>query len=171
MRIAVYAGSFDPVTSGHLDVIEKARALADTLHVVVAMNPEKTGSFSVEERVALLQACVPPSVVVTSTPGLVIDYARSVGARWLVRGVRSVTDAEAELRLASLNATLAPELTTVFVNADPARAEVSSSRLKELAREGADLSAWCHPVVAAALHEHQRRQRPRDPGSLATPVR
>lgn len=160
MRIAVYAGSFDPVTSGHLDVIEKARSLADALHVVVAINPEKAGLFSIEERVALLQACVPPTVVVASTPGLVIDYARSVGARWLVRGVRSVTDAEAELRLASLNATLAPELTTVFVNADPARAEVSSSRLKELSRLGADLSAWCHPVVAAALRARTAEKHP-----------
>jgi pantetheine-phosphate adenylyltransferase len=151
MRVAVYAGSFDPVTRGHLDVIHKARALADRLHVVVGVNPDKQTWFSVEERVSLLTACVPTDVVVASTPGLIVDYAKAVGASWLVRGVRTVTDADAELTLARLNAALAPQLTTVFINADPNTAEVSSSRLKQLALARHALSDWCPQVVEAAL--------------------
>jgi pantetheine-phosphate adenylyltransferase len=157
MRVAVYAGSFDPVTNGHLDVIDKARALADRLHVVVGINPDKHTWFSVEERVSLLTACLPSGVVVASTPGLIVDYAKAVGASWLVRGVRTVTDADAELTLARVNAALAPQLTTVFINADPTTAEVSSSRLKQLALARHPLSDWCPPVVEAALLERLKR--------------
>lgn len=170
MRIAVYAGSFDPVTNGHLDVIDKARALANVVHVVVGLNPDKQAWFSAEERVSLLRSCVPSGVVVASTEGLIVDYARSVGARWLVRGVRSVTDAESELRLSGLNATLAPEITTLFINADPDKAEVSSSRLKQLAQTSADVSAWCPASVERVLRTRTTTGAPGSGGPIGRPT-
>ena len=152
-RVAVYAGTFDPVTFGHLDVITKAAALVDVLHVLVAVNPQKATWFSIDERERLLRSVCPPGVRVASTQGMVVDFAKSVGATWLVRGVRSTTDATAELELAALNAGLAPGVTTIFVNADPTLSEVSSSGLKALAAGGGALENVCPSVVAKAVRE------------------
>lgn len=152
-RVAVYAGTFDPPTFGHLSVIARAHALFDQLWVVVAQNPEKQPLFSADERVALLREmlCELPSAGAVQTSGYVVDLARSLGARYLVRGVRGVTDIEGEIVLAQLNHELAPEIETVFVPAHAGLAEVSSSRLKQLAYEGADLSRYCSPSVQARL--------------------
>ncbi|MDP1920605.1 MAG: pantetheine-phosphate adenylyltransferase [Myxococcales bacterium] len=152
-RVAVYAGTFDPVTFGHLDVITKAAALVDVLHVLVAVNPQKATWFSIDERERLLHAVCRAGVRVASTQGMVVDFAKSVGATWLVRGVRSTTDATAELELAALNAGLAPGITTIFVNADPTLSEVSSSGLKALAAGGGALENVCPPVVAKAVRD------------------
>lgn len=161
-RVGVYAGSFDPVTFGHLDVVTKAADLVDELHVLVAVNPKKTTWFTREERVALLQAVVPPGVVVASTEGYVVEYASAVGAAWLVRGVRTTTDAAAELELAALNASLAPEVRTFFVTADPALSGVSSSGLKALLTAGERVDHVCPPQVVAALVErHTKRSSER----------
>jgi pantetheine-phosphate adenylyltransferase len=153
MKIAVYAGTFDPVTLGHVSVIERAARLFDALWVVVAVNPNKQPLFSPDERLAMLAESVArwPNVHCAGTAGYVVELARSKGARYLVRGVRSATDADAELALANMNRALAPEIETVFVPADPRLSEVSSSRLKALAREGADLDQICPPHVAARL--------------------
>ncbi len=150
-RVAVYAGTFDPVTFGHLDVITKAAALVDVLHVLVAVNPQKTTWFSIEEREALLRSVCPAGVLVASTQGMVVDFAKSVGATWLIRGVRTTTDATAELELAALNAGLAPNITTLFVNADPTLSEVSSSGLKAMAVGGRALENVCPSTVAKAV--------------------
>ncbi len=151
MRLGVYAGSFDPVTVGHLAVIDKASALVDRLVVVVAVNPDKRTWFTLEERVQLLRQSLPSRVEVTSTTGWVVNLARDLGATWLFRGVRDGTDAEAELKLAAINASIAPEVTTVFITADPRLVEVSSSRLKAEAEAGHDLAGLCPPAVARAL--------------------
>lgn len=153
MRIAVYAGSFDPVTRGHLSVVERAARTFDLLFVVVADNPAKRSLLTAGERVSLLHecSCQLENVEVAQTDGLVVELARQVNARFLVRGVRGVTDIEAEISLANVNHQLAPEITTFFVPADPALSEVSSSRLKQLAEAGADLSELCTPNVARAL--------------------
>jgi pantetheine-phosphate adenylyltransferase len=157
MRLGIYAGSFDPVTVGHLAVIEKARALVDRLYVVVAVNPDKRTWFTLDERVQLLRASLPSQVEVTSTTGWVVNLAKDLGATWLFRGVRDGTDAEAELKLAALNASIAPEVTTVFITADPRLVEVSSSRLKAAAEAGRSLEGLCPPAVARALERRQRR--------------
>jgi pantetheine-phosphate adenylyltransferase len=153
MKAAVYAGTFDPVTLGHLSVVSRAVELFDRLWIVVAHNPEKQPLFSVPERVDLLRDVSAPwqTCGVTSTEGYVVTRARELGARYLVRGVRGATDIESELTLARLNHQLAPEIETVFVPAHAELAEVSSSRLKQLAREGADLTRYCPAVVAVRL--------------------
>jgi pantetheine-phosphate adenylyltransferase len=152
-RVAVYAGTFDPPTFGHLSVIARAQALFDHLWVVVAQNPEKQPLFSADERVALLREMLHelPATGVLHTSGYVVELARSLGARYLVRGVRGVTDIESEIALAQLNHQLAPEIETVFVPAHAGLAEVSSSRLKQLARDGADVSRYCSPAVQLRL--------------------
>lgn len=153
MRIAVYAGTFDPITSGHLSVVERAQVLFDRVVVVVAVNPSKEPLFAPAERVACIEEATSAmgNVAVESTEGLVVELARRLQARFLVRGVRGVTDIEAEIALAHANAELAPEIATVFVPAEPRLAQVSSSRLKELARAGHDVSAYCTPEVALRL--------------------
>jgi pantetheine-phosphate adenylyltransferase len=153
MRLAVYAGTFDPVTRGHLSVIERAARLFDGLLVVIAVNPLKTPLFTVDERLAFLRDATRawPTVECTATDGLIVELARARGATSLIRGVRGVTDVEAELELARQNHELAPEVETVFVPAHAHLSEVSSSALKRLAAQGADLSAYCTPRVAEAL--------------------
>jgi pantetheine-phosphate adenylyltransferase len=151
MRLGLYAGSFDPVTVGHLAVIEKASALVDRLYVVVAVNSDKQTWFTLDERVRLLRESVRANVEVTSTTGWVVTLATELGATWLFRGVRDGTDAEAELRLAALNASVAPGVTTVFITADPRLVEVSSSRLKAIALAGGSLEGLCPAPVARAL--------------------
>jgi pantetheine-phosphate adenylyltransferase len=153
MRLAVYAGSFDPVTRGHLSVIARAAALFDRLFVLVAVNPDKQPLLSATERVQLCTEVTArwPNVHCAHSDGYVVDFAKRQAARYLVRGVRSCTDVEGEIVLAQLNRDLAPEIETVFVPAHRELSEVSSSRLKELAARGADLSAYCPPEVAAVL--------------------
>jgi pantetheine-phosphate adenylyltransferase len=155
VRCAVYAGTFDPITWGHVSVIERSAALFDELCVVIAVNPRKEPLFSAEERLALITAVTEhvPNVHCAITSGYVVEHARSLGARYLVRGVRGVTDMEAELTLSRLNHQLAPEIETVFVPARMDLAEVSSSRLKEMVRRGQDVSLYCLPLVAARLRE------------------
>ena len=158
-RVAVYAGSFDPVTLGHVSVIERAAPLFDRLLALVASNPSKEALFSPEERRQMLADATAhlPTVECCAAEGLVVEFARSLGARILVRGVRSATDAEVEIALALANHALAPEIETVFVPARADLAMVSSSRLKELAREGADLSGLCPLPVARRLRSRLGR--------------
>lgn len=155
MRVALYAGTFDPITRGHVSVIERAARIFDRLVVVVAVNPAKQPLFAVEERVEMIRAVVTwPNVACASTEGYVVDLARAEAARYLVRGVRSCTDVEGEIALANMNHALAPEIETVFIPAHPELSEVSSSRLKELARASADLTRYCPAEIASRL---QRR--------------
>ncbi|HXU01904.1 MAG TPA: pantetheine-phosphate adenylyltransferase [Polyangia bacterium] len=155
MRLALYAGTFDPITRGHLSVIERAADLFDRLLVVVAVNPAKQPLFSPDERVEMIRDAVAGwrNVECTSTAGYVVELARARAARYLVRGVRSCTDVDSEIALADMNRALAPEIETVFIPAHPSLSEVSSSRLKELARLGEDLSPFCPPAIAARLQQ------------------
>ncbi|QRN94664.1 pantetheine-phosphate adenylyltransferase [Archangium violaceum] len=155
MSIAVYAGSFDPVTAGHLSVIRQAARLFGHVVVVVAINPDKRTLFSVSERVELLREVVAlhPNVTVASTEGLIVEYARAIGASVLLRGVRGATDAQFETTLAQANRALAPDLSTLFLPAESHLAEVSSSRLKERLARGEDVSDFCPPAVAAKLRQ------------------
>ncbi|HET9954393.1 MAG TPA: pantetheine-phosphate adenylyltransferase [Polyangiaceae bacterium] len=154
-HIAVYAGTFDPVTRGHLSVIERASRLFERLWVVVAIHPHKTPWFTADERVELLrEVCARfRNVSCAHARGYVVDFARAHGARYLVRGVRSTPDVEGELALASANRRLAPEIETVFVPAHPELSEVSSSRLKQFAEQGQDISEYCPPLVARRVFD------------------
>lgn len=164
MRVAVYAGTFDPVTNGHWSVIERAARIFDRLFVVVAVNPAKRPLFSLEERVEMIREQLGelPQVECESTEDLVVHFARRVGAGYLVRGVRSSTDVESEIELAELNHALAPDVTTVFIPAEPGLSELSSSRIKELVRAGQDVSRYCAPGVSRKLEERLRSTLPEE---------
>ncbi|GEN10966.1 Phosphopantetheine adenylyltransferase [Myxococcus fulvus] len=155
MTIAVYAGSFDPVTAGHLSVVRQAARLFGHVVVIVAINPAKNTLLSPEERVALVREAVAPhpNVTVAWTEGLIVDYARAIGASVLLRGVRGATDAQFETELAHNNRVLAPEIATLFLPAEAHLAEVSSSGLKARVLRGEDVSDFCPPAVAAKLRE------------------
>lgn len=153
MIVAVYPGSFDPITAGHLAIIRRAARLFDHVRVLVAVNPDKRGLFDLDERLALVRAVIAPfpQVSVDRTEGYVVEYARAIGATCLIRGVRGAEDADAETRLARLNEALAPELPTLLIPAEAAWVGVSSSDLKARARAGESLDAICPPIVAARL--------------------
>ncbi|MCE9584115.1 MAG: pantetheine-phosphate adenylyltransferase [Planctomycetes bacterium] len=155
MKTGIYAGTFDPMTAGHFSVIERAARLFDRLIVLVAVNPAKRPLFSVEERVAMIRESVVGlgEVEVSATEGMVIEFARRVGAGFLVRGIRSLTDFDSETAMAAAHHSLAPEISTVFVPAHPDLSFVSSSALRELARCGADVTRFCPPGVARRLRE------------------
>jgi pantetheine-phosphate adenylyltransferase len=155
MRVAVYAGTFDPITRGHLSVIERGARLFDRILVVVALNPSKQPLLSVEERTQMIREVTSPwpNVECTGTDGYVVEFARMHGARYLVRGVRSCTDVEGEIALANMNHELAPDIETIFIPAHPELSEVSSSKLKELVIQGMDISRYCPPEIAARLRE------------------
>ena len=155
-RICVYAGSFDPVTVGHEDVIRRAAALCDELHVVVMFNVNKKGCFSAEERLALLQRVTAeiPNVVVDSWQGLMVDYVRQAGAQYVVRGLRGMADFESEQHLAQINARLLPGLETVFLMTKPEHACVSSSAVREAAHFGADYSSFVPACILEEVRAH-----------------
>lgn len=143
MRRAIYPGSFDPVTLGHLDIIKRAAAIFDELVVCVSVNSAKAGGlFSPEERVELIRLVTDdlPNVKVDSSQELLADYAKRNRARVLVKGLRAVSDYESEIQMAMVNAKLYPRLDTVFLYTRPKYAYLSSTVVKELARYGADLS-------------------------------
>lgn len=152
-RRALYPGSFDPVTYGHLDVISRAAGLFDELLVVVMQHPDKAGCFSTPERVQLLEACVAPwpRVRVAASQGLVAAYAREAEASAVVRGLRDAADLAAEASMDWMNRRLNPDLETVYLAAAPEWIHVSSSRARELARYGAPLGALVPEIVARAL--------------------
>lgn len=161
MRIGVYPGSFDPPTAGHLSVIERAARLFDRLIVLVAVNDSKRATFTLEERATMLGEATAeiPAVAIASTRGMVIDAARAAGAGFIVRGVRSLTDFDAEAAMAAAHHALAPEIVTVFVPARPDLAFVSSSALREIARCGGDIERFCPPGVARRLREKTEATR------------
>jgi pantetheine-phosphate adenylyltransferase len=165
-RVAIYAGTFDPPTAGHVSVLERAARLFDGVIALSAVNPSKATLFSVTERLAMLAEATAhlANVRCDHTEGLVVAYARAQDARYLIRGVRGATDADYETALAHANRALAPEIETVFLPADAALSQVSSSALKQRAAAGEDVSAYCPPGVAARL---TARLRPATPSSEA----
>lgn len=155
-RICVYAGSFDPVTVGHEDIIRRAARLCDRLLVTVMYNPNKQGAFTVAQRLEMLSRVTKdlPNVEVDAWDGLMVDYVRKMGAGFVVRGIRGVRDLESERDLAEINARLLPELETVFLMAKPEHGCVSSSAVREAALFGADYSSFVPACVLADIQAH-----------------
>ena len=164
MRLAVYPGSFDPITRGHIDVIDRARVVFDRLTVAVLVNTRKTPSIPAEERAELIREAIAEelgldaagSVEVVTFQGLTVELAREKGATSIVRGLRALSDFESEQAIAHLNRQLAPEVDTVFFMTGIEHAYLSSSLVREIAAFGGDLSAMVPDVVARRLA--QRRE-------------
>jgi pantetheine-phosphate adenylyltransferase len=151
-RIAVYPGSFDPITKGHEDLIHRSLGFVDRMVVAVAVNVAKQPLFSFEERVALIRECVPDKrVEVQSFDGLLVDFAKKIGATVIVRGLRAVSDFEYEFQMALMNRNLGPHIETVFLVPAFDLTYLSSSLVREVARFGGDVSALVHPAVQQAL--------------------
>ena len=159
-RICVYSGSFDPVTTGHLDVIRRAASLFDEVIVAVMHNVNKRGCFPVEERMALIEkaAAEIPNVRVDKWDGLLVDYVRMSGASCVVRGLRAVSDFESEMTMAQVNAQLLEGMETVFLMTKPEHGCISSSVVREAASFGADISAFVPECIAEEIAAHFRRQ-------------
>jgi pantetheine-phosphate adenylyltransferase len=152
-RVALYPGSFDPLTNGHLDVLFRAHRLADRIVVAILENDSKKPLFSVEERIEMIREIVgdDPVVSVRSFSGLLVDFAGEIGATLLVRGLRAISDYEYELQMALMNRRLAPSIETVFLMAKEEYSYVSSRIVKEVARLGADVSGLVPESVRLRL--------------------
>lgn len=157
--IGVYAGSFDPITRGHEDLIRRALAFVDRLIVAVTTNVNKQPLFPVAERVAMIRTAIGQENRVDVQPfeGLLVDFARARGANLLIRGLRAVSDFEYEYQMALMNRHLAPALETIFMVPSLETSYISSSLVREVARFGGSLQSLVHPDIATAL---ERRTRP-----------
>lgn len=153
MNKAIYPGSFDPFTNGHLDILNRACAVFDEVVVLVAINPAKKTMFTLEERVAFLKKALAdhPKVKVDSFEGLTVDYAKKVGAKHIIRGLRAVTDFEYEFQLASANHFINADVDMVFFMANAEHSFISSSVVKELHNSGVDVSSLVPPAVMEAF--------------------
>ena len=151
--IAIYPGSFDPITNGHLDLIERGSKLFDRLIVSILCNDEKEPLFSVEERVDMLREVLRgfPNVEVDHFEGLLVDYAATRGATVLLRGIRAISDYEKELQMALMNRRLRPEIETMFLMAGEAHSFISSRIVKEVFRLGGNVAGLVPPSVEALL--------------------
>lgn len=152
MRV-MYPGSFDPITIGHIDLIERCASMFEDVVVAVMMNDEKSGAFTFSERKSMIEDCIKhlPNVSVIVGAGLTVDFARSQNCKVLVRGIRAVMDYEYELQHATSNRVLWPDLETLFLVASPKYSYISSSVARTIASYGGDLSAFVPESVAKVL--------------------
>jgi pantetheine-phosphate adenylyltransferase len=157
-RIALYPGSFDPVTNGHLDVVRHAVPLCDKLIVAIGVHPGKKPLFSTEERLAMVRAAFEPiakkaacAFDCTTYDNLTVTAAQKAGATIMIRGLRDGTDLDYEMQLAGMNEAMAPEVHTVFVPASPAVRPITATLVRQIAGMGGDVSAFVPPAVAKSL--------------------
>ena len=154
MKIAVYPGSFDPITNGHLEILDRALNIFDKVIMLVAVNPNKKTRFSAEERVAMIKEAINnPRVEVDSFDGLTVKYAKEHGAHHLIRGLRAVTDFEYEFSLASANDYIDESIDTVFLMSKVEKSFINSSMIMELYQSGVDVSALVPASVLKRLKE------------------
>lgn len=158
-RIAIYAGSFDPLTNGHLDVLRASLAVADVVYAAIGIHPGKKPLFSFDERVALIEAVAEAElgrdsgrIKVVAFDGLVIDAARKLGAAMMIRGLRDGTDLDYEMQMAGMNATMAPELQTVFLPASPSVRTITATLVRQIASMGGNISPFVPAAVVAPLN-------------------
>lgn len=152
MKVAIYPGSFDPITNGHLDVLNRALKIFDKVIVLVAVNPRKKSRFSAEEREAMIKEAVDsPNVEVHSSTGLTVEYAKEHGATHLIRGLRAVTDFEYEFQLASANDFVDSNIDTVFLMSKNDKSFINSSMIMELHEAGVDVSSLVPESVVKRL--------------------
>lgn len=155
-HIAIYPGSFDPVTNGHMDIIRRGLEIFDRVIIAVARNSEKSGSlFSVEERVTLISRLIEdnPRLEVDTFDGLLVDYVVERGARVILRGLRAVSDFEYEFQLAQMNHSISQQIETLFMMTSAQNGYLSSSIVKEVASLGGDIDNFVPPLIAEELHK------------------
>jgi pantetheine-phosphate adenylyltransferase len=159
MKIAIYPGTFDPVTNGHLDILERALKLFDKVIITIARNTEKNPLFTEEERIALLRQATKhyKNVEVDSFEGLLVEYVQKQNAISVVRGLRAMTDFEYELQMALMNRKLDEKMETVFLMPNEKYTYLSSNFVREIARLGGDVSKFVPPVVLKALQQKNKR--------------
>lgn len=160
-KIAVYPGSFDPITNGHLDLVHRALEFVDVLIIAILLNPEKQPLFTVKERIELIRAVLPENhrVRIEQFNGLLVDYVAKKGARMLLRGLRAVTDFDYEFQMALMNRRLAPQIETVFLVPAEQYSYVSSSLVKEISILGGDVSGLVPPEVEKKMKEKFRKMK------------
>lgn len=153
MNVAVFPGSFDPLTNGHVDIVERSLSLFDRVIVGVLANPSKTPLFSPEERVALIEAQFKRNkrVKAQAFDGLLVSFAKKIGARTIIRGLRAISDYDYETQMALTNRKLAPKLETVFLVAREENSYISSTVVKQVAKYGGDVSGFVPKIVEKAL--------------------
>ena len=158
MPVAIYPGTFDPITNGHSDLVTRASALFDRVIVAVAVSAGKNPGFSLEQRVALVEEVLAgiDNVEVTQFDALLVDFARRSGAGVILRGLRAVSDFEYEFQLAGMNRRLAPDVETMFLTPAEKFSYISSTLVREIAALGGDVSEFVHPAVARALKTRTR---------------
>ena len=157
-RIALYTGSFDPFTNGHLDVLRQGLGIADEVIVAIGIHPGKAPMFSFEERKDLVYACVDAAcgedskrVKVVAFDNLAVEAARGQNASFMLRGLRNTTDFDYEMQMAGMNGEMAPEVGTVFVPASPGTGHITGTLVRQIAKMGGDVSAFVPPAVEKAL--------------------
>lgn len=162
-RIAVYTGTFDPVHRGHLDIISRGSQIFDRLVVGVGINPDKAPFFSLEERVELVRKVIAPfpNVSVREFTGLAVSFVRELGARVMLRGLRTTSDMESEFTMSLMNLNLDPEIETVFLMAKEAYSHVSSTLLRQIATFGGNLDKFLPAEVRQALEARVRERQAR----------
>ena len=155
MKIAIYPGSFDPMTFGHLDIIERSAKMVDKLYVSVLINSAKNPLFSIDERVSMIKELTShiPNVEVTAFEGLLVDYAKKMNASILVRGLRAVTDFEYELQIAQTNRIVNPDVDTIFLTTNLEYSYLSSTIVKEVASYGGDIHKFVPEQIADAVYK------------------
>ena len=158
-KIALYPGSFDPITNGHIDVLERARRMFDFVVIAVLNNPDKKSFLSAPVRVGLIKEAVKDmdNVSVASFDGLTVEYARQIGANFLIRGLRTITDFEYEVQLCQTNQVIAPDIDTVFLSTRPEHNFISSSIVKELSKYKTDISKFVPKNVVEYLQDDLRK--------------
>lgn len=153
MKIAIYPGSFDPITNGHLDVLGRAAQMFDKVIILVAINADKKGRFPIEERVAMIKESISQfnNLEVDSYDGLTVEYAKAHNSKFLIRGLRAVTDFDYEFQLAAANEYADPSIDTVFLMSKAEKSFINSSAIIELAKKGIDVSGLVPPAVVKRL--------------------
>lgn len=164
-RIAIYAGSFDPLTNGHLDVLKASLAVADVVFAAIGVHPGKKPLFDFDERVALIERATADEfgkaagrIRVVAFDGLVIDAARRLGATIMIRGLRDGTDLDYEMQMAGMNETMAPELQTVFLPASPSVRTITATLVRQIASMGGDITHFVPAAVSPALRQKFAKQ-------------
>ncbi|MBQ2897550.1 MAG: pantetheine-phosphate adenylyltransferase [Clostridia bacterium] len=160
MKIAIYPGSFDPITNGHADIVKRAACVFDKVIVAVSVNSQKTSLFSIEERIELAKTVFSDyeNVQVDTFTGLLVDYAQKVGAKTIIKGLRAVSDFEYEFQMAHMNKKLYPEVETMFMMSNQRYSYLSSSIVKEVGKLGGDLTGLVPEQIIDVIYKRLRRK-------------